>query len=62
MLSNDACGVQSTCVWVDMAVDDICREYMGGEGVGVADKVGQGDGWQGVVVGVGVVEEFDHCG
>lgn len=33
---------------------------MGAVGVGVAEEVGEGYGWEGVVVGVGGLVEFDH--
>lgn len=47
---------------VEGARDDVCGEDVGGVGVWVAEEVGEGDGGEGVVVGVGCGVEFDHCG
>lgn len=43
------------------------RDYIGGEDVcavrvRVPQEVGKGHGWEGVVVGIGGLEEFHHCG
>ena len=43
------------------------RDYIRGEdvcavGIRVAQEVGEGHGWEGIVVGIGGLEEFHHCG
>ena len=45
---------------VDVARYHVCGEDVGAVGVWVAEEVGEGYGWEGVVVGVGGLEEFDH--
>lgn len=54
-------GAQSTCFWIDFARDDIAGEDVGGIWVWVAEKVSEGDGREGVVVGVSRFVEFNHC-
>lgn len=58
----DARCAQPAGLGVDMAVDHVAGEDMCAVWVWVAKEVGEGDGWEGVVVReVGVVE-FYHCG
>lgn len=45
---------------VDGARDHVGGEDVGAVGVGVAEEVGEGYGWEGVVVGEGRIVEFDH--
>lgn len=47
---------------VDGAINYVGGENVRGVGVWVAQEVGEGDGGEGVVVGVGGFVEFDHFG
>jgi hypothetical protein len=53
----DACGGEAAGGRVDAAGDDIGGEHVGAVGVGVAEEVGQCDGW---VVGIVQFVEFHH--
>lgn len=48
--------------WVDGARDRVGGEDVRGIGIGVAEEVGEGYGWEGIVVGIGGFVEFHHCG
>ena len=55
-------GVQALGRGVEVSRDDVRGEDVGGVGVRVAEEVGEGDGGEGVLVGVGGGVEFYHGG
>jgi len=61
-LQVDARGGEAAGDGIDVAVDHIGGEDVGAVGIGVAEKVCEGDGGEGVAVGEGGFVEFYHCG
>jgi len=55
-------GRQTLGFRVEVAGDGVCRGDVAGVRVRVAQEVGEGDGGEGVVVGVFFAVEFDHFG
>lgn len=55
-------GGKAAGFWVDGAINYVGGENVRRVGVRVAQEVGEGDGGEGEVVGVGGFVEFDHCG
>lgn len=58
----DPCGRQSACGKVDGAIDHVGGDDVGAVRIWVAEKVGESNGWEGIVVGIIQFEEFHHCG
>lgn len=56
------CGGEALGGGVERAGDYVCGENVRGVGVWVAEEVGEGDGGEGVVIGVVCGVEFDHFG
>ena len=49
-------------VRVERALNHVCREHVFRVRIRIAEEVGQTDGREGVIVGVGAGVEFDHRG
>ena len=60
-LEVESCDVYALGEGIKGFGDCVCGEDMGAEGVWVAKEVGEGYGWEGVGIAVGLGVEFHHC-
>ena len=52
--------MKSLCHWVECTVDDIGREHVSRVWIRIAEEIGEGHGWKGVVIVEEAFVKLDH--